>query len=75
MYVGMFNLIKISQTNIISQEWLKWCSDTIKSKNQLGFLDLDNFLVKVWGGGGGSGIVTSQFTIGQGHCYMYSEHN
>ena len=39
------------------QKWLKWCSDppppTTTPKLQLDFLDLENFLVKVWGGGGG----------------------
>ena len=37
------------------QKWLKWCSDSPTSpKLQLDFLDLENFLVKVWGGGGGA---------------------
>ena len=38
------------------QNWLKWCSDpptTTTPKLQLDFLDLENFLIKVWGGGGG----------------------
>ena len=37
------------------QKWLKWCSDppTTTPKLQLDFLDLEKFLVKVWGGGGG----------------------
>ena len=37
------------------QKWLKWCSDppTTTPKLQLDFLDLENFLVKVWSGGGG----------------------
>ena len=41
------------------QNWLKWCSDTspppTTPKLQLDLLDLENFLVKVWGGGGGGG--------------------
>ena len=42
------------------QKWLKWCSDpppTTTPKLQLDFLDLENFLVKVWGGGGGGGCL------------------
>ena len=42
------------------QKWLKWCSDppTTTPKLQLDFLNLENFLVKVWGGGGGGGGVS-----------------
>ena len=45
------------------QKWLKWCSDpppTTTPILQLDFLDLENFLVKVWGGGGGGGGVWHQ---------------
>ena len=36
--------------------WLQTPPPTTTPKLQLDFLDLENFLVKVWGGGGGGGV-------------------